>query len=154
MKILFFEVKPECVCSAFLDRAGSLDLYRGKEWVVKGYKGGSLLYELRVDATLGFSLLSVNLSYTAPTEALGVANMVLTSAAGGVYSVEVDGGMLRLSVWEPVSEACLAMIGEAEKLRSLSLHAGAAAVHVGEGRPGPHRSHRLPASVQLGVGFP
>ncbi len=121
-RVVFFELRPQSVCTAFIDGAPSLNGYRGKEWVVRGYRGG-LLYELRVDATLGFSALVVNLTLAPLPAALAAAAELLKTSGGGVYTLSVRGGLLALSAWEPSREACSAMVAEAERARGVAIFA-------------------------------
>lgn len=126
VRVVFFEVDPHCLCSAFLDGAATLDEYLGKEWVVRGYRGGGMLYELRFDANFGFSSLRLNLSLAGSAAALSVAARVLRSLEGGAYEVEESGGQLAVTAWRPVREACRAMVAESSQWRGVAGFAWAA----------------------------
>ena len=128
-KVVFFEVGPSSVCSARALGLPTLASCRGKEWVVRSYAGGSLAYELRVDASLGFSSLRVNLSIVDLGRAVAAAAELLRVARPGLYSVGVEGGVLSASAREELPEVCAKAQSEATQwvwvssLVSVSLHA-------------------------------
>lgn len=116
-RVVFFEVSPVCVCSAWLEGSSSLEGYRGKEWVVRGYRGASLVYELKVDAGMGFSLLRVNLTLANYAAALTASVELLRREKGGVFLVEDGGALLSVSAWSVEGEACKSIVFEAEQWR-------------------------------------
>jgi len=128
-KVVFFEVGPSSVCSARVLGLPTLASRRGKEWVVRTYVGEALAYELRVDASLGFSSLIVNLSFADLERAVAAAAELLKAAQPGLYSVGVERGALSASALEELPEACARARSEAAQwawvssLASVGLHA-------------------------------
>lgn len=128
-KVLFFEVQPSSVCTASALGFSSLASCRGKEWVLRFYKGEALAYELRVDATLGFSSLIANLSHVELERAVAAAAELLKGSKPGIYSVRLEKGKLNVSVWQEVPDVCIeaqasvARWAEISALISVGLHA-------------------------------
>lgn len=128
-KILFFEVRTSSVCAASALGLPSLASCRGKEWVVRTYKGEALAYELRVDATLGFSYLLANLSLVDLERAITAAAELLNGSKPGLYNIYLEGNSLSVSAWEEMPEVCTkAQDGAAQwslvsTLVSVGLHA-------------------------------
>jgi len=128
-KILFFEVRTSSVCAASALGLPSLANCRGKEWVVRTYKGEALAYELRVDATLGFSYLLANLSLVDLERAVTATAELLNGSKPGFYNIHLEGNSLSVSAWEEMPEVCAkAQDGAAQwtlvsSLVSVGLHA-------------------------------
>lgn len=119
-KVVFFEVRPPSACAASVQRAGSLAEYRGKEWVVRAYRGEALLYELRIDASLGFSSLLVNLSHAELGAAVAAAAELLRGSKPGLYQVSLKEGVLSVGAWSSVPEACVEAQASAAQLTWVS----------------------------------
>jgi len=128
-KILFFEIRTSSVCVASALGLPSLTSCRGKEWVVRTYKGEALAYELRVDATLGFSYLLANLSLVDLERAVTATAELLNGSKPGVYNIYLEGNSLSVGAWEEIPEICAkAQDGAAQwtlvsSLVSVGLHA-------------------------------
>jgi len=120
-RVVFFEVNPVSVCAAWLEGSSSLEGIWGKEWVVRGYRGAGLVYELRVDAGMGFSMLRVNLTLVERPQALIAALMLLRREGGGVFQVEDERGSLSVSAWRPEEGVCRGIVREAEQWRGATI---------------------------------
>jgi len=129
VKILFFEIRTSSVCAASALGLPSLASCRGKEWVVRTYRGEVLAYELRVDATLGFSYLLANLSLVDLESAVDAAAELLRGSKPGFYNISLEGNSLRVGAWDEIPEICAkAQDGAAQwtlvsSLVSVGLHA-------------------------------
>jgi len=117
-RLVFFEVRGASICAFYADAARSMDRYRGKEWVVRLYDGVSLVYELRVDATLGFSSLYVNLTYVASDKALDTSITLIKGAEPGHFQLELNRA-LNLSCELPRSRLCSMALAEARRWRGV-----------------------------------
>jgi hypothetical protein len=157
-KVAFFEVGPSSVCAARALGLPTLAGCRGKEWVVRAYVGSALAYELRVDASLGFSSLRVNLSFTDLGRAVAAAAELLRTARPGLYIVDAEGGALSVSAWEELPEVCARAQSEAAQwawvssLASVGLHAvliAALIVAVAMDTPGVSKGRATAVAVPL-----
>jgi len=117
-RLMFFEVRRVSVCAFYADAARSMDRYRGKEWVVRLYDGVALVYELRFDATLGFSSLYVNLTYVASDKALDASVSLIRGAEPGHFRLDLNKA-LNLSCELPRSRLCLTALSEARRWKSV-----------------------------------
>lgn len=120
-RVTYFEIKATCLCTSVVEKARSLNRYRGKEWVTRLYRGYILAYELRMDASMGFSSLYVNFSFVDPSLALEVAAELLSTTSGGVYIFDSHAGGLKVYEWQQTPTFCLKAEAEALSWEDISV---------------------------------
>ncbi|MCS7104909.1 MAG: CPBP family glutamic-type intramembrane protease [Thermofilaceae archaeon] len=120
-RVTYFEIKATCLCTSVVEKARSLNEYRGKEWVTRLYKGQILAYELRMDASMGFSSIYVNFSFVDPSVALKVAAELLSTTSGGVYVFDFHAGGLKVYEWQQTPAFCLKAEAEALSWEDISV---------------------------------
>ena len=126
-RVTFFEVRGLSLCTFYAEGAGrTMDSYLGKEWIVRLYDRSTLVYELRMDVSLGFSGLYVNLSYTTlgRVEEVAVDLLSTVKSRDAIFSLDLD-SVFNLSAVTRYSPLCSKAYDEIRGLRGLSLIAGA-----------------------------